>query len=167
MVRVLAMPGASEEYGTGGSRRVLVDDGCESSVFTTGLSLELRGSCAVNTAVAARIPSFAGPSLPLVVRTSCDERRWSRRDGVEAVSGCDGPVIEAGGSRFRPEPLITVVVEKSSRLAIPIGPSAIFGKQRCASCEDVEESIPVGLGVLVSSRPHLKAIPWGKGSGLE
>ena len=54
------------------------------SVFTAGLSLEPRGSSAVSTTTAARIPSFARLMLSLMVRTSCDERGWSRQVGVGA-----------------------------------------------------------------------------------
>ena len=89
MFRVLA---PCEEVGAGGSGRVLVDDGRESSVVTAGLSLELRDSCGVSTSTTAavRIPSFAGPMLSPVVRASCDERGWSRQEGFEAGSRCDG-----------------------------------------------------------------------------
>ena len=104
-----------------------------SSVFTTGLSLELRGSCVVSTAAATRIPSFAGPMLSLVMRASCDERGWSHQEGVGADSGCDGPGGEAVECCCRPEPLIAVVVETSYRLEMPVGLSAMVGKQHCSS----------------------------------
>ena len=54
-----------EEDGTGGSGHILVNYECESSVVMTGLSLEPRGSGAVNTVAASGNPSFAGPPLAL------------------------------------------------------------------------------------------------------
>ena len=82
----------------------------ESSVVTAGLSLELRDSCGVSTTAAVRIPSFAGTMLSPVVRASCDERGWSRQEGFEAGSRCDGPGVEAVEACCTPEPLIVVVV---------------------------------------------------------
>ena len=164
MFRVLA---PCEVVGAGGSGHVLVDVGRESSVVTTGLSLELRGSCVVSSTAAARIPSFSCPMLSPVVHASCDERGWSRQEEFEAGSRCGGPGVEAVKSCCRPEPLIAVVVETSSSLAMSVGVSAMVGKQRCSSGEDVEESIQGGLGVLVPSRPHLKAITWARESALE
>ena len=93
-----------------------------------------------------------------MVRASSDERGWRRQEGFEAGSRCNGPGVEAVEVCCSPEPLIVVVVETSSRLAMSVGVSAMVGKQRCASGEDVEGSLPGGLGVLGSSRPHLKAI---------
>ena len=133
MFRVLA---PCEVVGAGGSGHVLVDDGRESFV-TTGLSLELRDSCGVSTTAAVRIPSFAGTMLSPVVRASCDERGWSRQEGFEAGSRCDGPGVAAVESCCSPEPVIAVVVETSSRLAMPAGVSAMVGKQRCSSGEDL------------------------------
>ena len=147
-----------EEVGAGGSGRVLVNNGRESSVITAGLPLELRDSCVVSTTVAVWIPSFAGPTLPPMVRASCDERGWRRQEGFEAGSRCDGPGVEAVEVCCSPEPLIVVVVETSSRLAMSVGVSAMVGKRRCSSSEDAEESLPGGLGVWGSSHPHLKAI---------
>ena len=109
--------------GAGGSGGVLVNGGSESPVFTTGLSLELKGSCVVGTAAAARIPSFAGPMLSLMVRTSCDdERGWSRHEGVGTSSGCDGPEVEAGDPCCSPKPLVAVV--------LPSPPSVVERKDR-------------------------------------
>ena len=102
-IRVLA---SCEEAGAGGSGRVLVNNGRESSVVTAGLSLELRGSCVVSTTVAVWIPSFAGPVLPPMVRASCDERGWRRQEGFEAGSRCDGPVGIAEVLCREPEPLM-------------------------------------------------------------
>ena len=110
VARVLARVQAWEEDEAAGSWCIPVDGRRESSVFTTGLPLVLRGSYAVNTAAAAGIPSFAGPMPSKMVRTSCDERGWSRQKGVGAGSGCDGPEIEAGGPRCIPEPLVAAVV---------------------------------------------------------
>ena len=76
------------------------------------------------TTVAVWIPSFAGPVLPPVVRASCNERGWRRQEGFEAGSRCDGPGVEAAEVCCSPEPLIVVVVETSSRLAISVGVSA-------------------------------------------
>ena len=115
--------------GQGAQGRVLVNVGHESFVFTTGLALELRDSCVVGTAAAAGIPSFAGPMLSLMVRTSCDARGWSRQESVGAGSGCDGPGSEAGGPCCSPEPLVAAVVETSSRLEMSVGTSAMGGKQ--------------------------------------
>ena len=98
VARVLARGDAWEEDGSGGSGCVLVDGGRESSAFTTGLPLELQNSCVVDTAAAVRIPSFADPMLSLMVRTSCDDRRRGRREGVGAGSGSDGPeMLRQGG----------------------------------------------------------------------
>ena len=47
------------------------------------------------------------------------------------------------------------------------GVSAMIGKQRYSSREDFEWSTLVGLGILTSSRPHLKASSWARGSVLE
>ena len=99
--------------GTGGSGHVLVDGGRESSVFMTGLSLELRGSCVVSTVAAAGIPSVMGLSLSRLRRVSWDERGWNRHDGVEAGSGCDDPVGDAAVSCREPESLVPVVVKGS------------------------------------------------------
>ena len=96
-----------------------------------GLCLELRGSRVFSTAVAAKIPSLTGAMLSLVRSASCDEHGWSRQDGVEAGSGCDGPGGEAVESCCRPEPLGTVVAETSSRIAVSVGVSAMVGKQLC------------------------------------
>ena len=162
MARVFA---SGEAWGVGGARgkgRILLNGGRESSVFTTGLSLELRGSCVVSTAATARIPSFVGPMVSLMVRTSCDERGWSRQEGVGVGSGYDGPDVEAGGPCGSPEPLVAVVVETSSRSAMSVGALAMAGKQRCVSDEDVKESITGGLGVLVSSRLYLMATTWAR-----
>ncbi len=153
------MHSAGEGDGAGGSGHVLVDDGRESSVCKTGLSLELRGSRAVNTVAAAGISSNADPMLSLTRRASWDEREWSRRNGG---SGGDGPVGKPV-TCCKPEPLVAAVVEISSRLA-KSRDSAIVGKERSSSREDVEWSIPVGLDVLASSRPHLKAITGSGGS---
>jgi len=101
VVRVIA---SCEEVGAGGSWHVLVDGGRESS--SSGLSLELRGSCVVSTTVAVWIPSFAGPVLPPMVRASCDERGWRRQEGFEAGSRCDGPVGIAEVLCREPEPLM-------------------------------------------------------------
>ena len=49
MVRVHAMHETCEEDDAGGSGHILVNYDRESSVFMTGLSLEPRGSGAVNT----------------------------------------------------------------------------------------------------------------------
>ena len=144
-----------EEVGQGESGRVLVNNGREPSVVTAGLSLELRDSCGVSTTAAVRIPSFAGPMLSPVVRASCDECGWSRQEGFEAGSRCDDPEVEAVESCCSPEPLIAVVAETSSRLAMSVGVSAMVGKQRCASGEDVEGSLPGGLGVLGLSLIHI------------
>ena len=84
MFRVLA---PCEEAGAGGSGRVLVNNGRESSVFMTGLSLELRGSCAVSIVAAAGIPSVTGPKLSLLRRASWDERGCSRQIGLRRVQG--------------------------------------------------------------------------------
>ena len=116
---------AGEDDGAGCSEHVLVDCDCESSVCRTGLSLELRGSGAVNTVAASGDPSFAGATLSLKKRTSCDERVGSRQSGVEAGSGGDGPVGETAVS-CEPEPLVVVIVETSPRLAMS-GVSAIVG----------------------------------------
>ena len=89
---------AGEDDGAGCSEHVLVDCDRESSVCMTGLFLEVRGSGAVNNQVASGDPSFAGPTLPLKKRTSCDERVSSRQFGVEAGSGGDGPKGETAVS---------------------------------------------------------------------
>jgi len=103
-----------------------------------------------------------GSGLDPIIRgssaTAYGARVWRRQEGFEAGSRCDGPGVEAVEVCCSPEPLIVVVVETSSRLAMSVGVSAMVGKQRCSSGEDVEGSLPGGLGVWGSSRPHLKAI---------
>ena len=84
--------------------------GSESPIFTTGLPLKLRGSYVVSSAATATIPSFADPILSLMERTSCDESRWSRQEGVAAGSVCDGREVETGGPCCSPEPLVAVVL---------------------------------------------------------
>ena len=64
-----------EDDGAGCSGHVLVDRDRESSVFGTGLSLELGGSGAVNTVAASGSPSFAGPMLSLEKRKGWDEMK--------------------------------------------------------------------------------------------
>ena len=54
-------------------------------------------------------PSFAGPTLSLKERTSCDERVSNRQSGVEAGSGGDGPVGKTAVA-CEPEPLVVVGV---------------------------------------------------------
>ena len=117
---------AGEDDGAGYSEHVLVDCDRESSLCRTGLSLELRSSGTVNTVAASGDPSFAGPTLPLKRRTSCDERVSSGQSGAEAGSGSDGPVGETAVS-CEPEPLVVVIVETSPRLAMS-GVSAIVGR---------------------------------------
>ena len=117
---------AGEDDGAGCSEHVLVDCDRESSVCRTGLSLELRGSGAVNTVAASGDPSFADPTLPLKRRTSCDERVSSGQSGAEAGSGGDGPLGETAVS-CEPEPLVVVIVETSPRLAMS-GITAIAGR---------------------------------------
>ena len=99
------------------------------------------------------------------MRVSCNERGWSRQEGFKAGSRCDGPGVETIESCCSPEPLIAIVVETSFRLAKSVGVSAMVGKHRFSSGEDVEKSIPGGLGVLIS-HPHLKAITGTRGSVL-
>ena len=65
MVRVHAMLEACEEYGIGGSGRILVYCDRESSFSRTGLSLKVRASGAVNTVAGSGNPSFADPPLAL------------------------------------------------------------------------------------------------------
>ena len=68
MVRVHAIHEGCEEDAAGGSGHFLVNYDRESSVVMTGLSLEPRGSGAVNTVAASGNPSFAGPTLALEKR---------------------------------------------------------------------------------------------------
>ena len=117
---------AGEDDGAGCSDHVLVDCDRESSACRTGLSLELRDKSAVNTVAVSENPSFAGPTLPLEGRTSCDERVSRGQPGVEAGSGGDGPVDETAVS-CEPEPLVVVIVETSPRLAMS-GILAIVGR---------------------------------------
>ena len=126
MVRVRAIHEGCEEDEAGGSGHTQVNYDRESSVVMTGLFLGPRGSGAVNSVAASGDPSFAGPTLPLKRRTSCDERVSSRQSGVEAGSGGDGPVGETSVS-YEPEPLVVVIVETSPRLAMS-GVSAIVGR---------------------------------------
>ena len=76
-----------------------------------GLSFELRGSCVVSTVTATGIPSITGPRLSLSRRASWDKRGWSRHDGVDAGSRCDGPVGGAAVLCREPEPLMPMVVK--------------------------------------------------------
>ena len=57
---------AEEDDGTGGPWHVLVDGGRESSVFMTGLSLELRGRCVVSTSGSGRDPVDHGSKAATV-----------------------------------------------------------------------------------------------------
>ena len=108
---------AGEDDGAGCSEHVLVDCDRESSVCRTELSLELRGSGAVNTVAANGDPSFAGPTSSSKKRTPWDEWVSRRQYGIEAGSRGDGPVGETTVS-CEPQPLVVVIVETSHRLAM-------------------------------------------------
>lgn len=71
---VLALGEASEVGRARGSEHILQDDVRESFHFPISLSLNLRGTRVVSTAAAARIASFAGCLMPLMVLTSYDQR---------------------------------------------------------------------------------------------
>lgn len=133
-----------------------------------GLSHGPRGSCVVSTGRSAAVPESVvipvsgGPIIRAVIprgwRASWDERERNRRDILKADSGVDGPGSGAVVPGRELKLLVSVVVDASVRLAMPVGSSAMVGKlQRRSSKRDVEVSILVGLDVSASSRPHLKA----------
>ena len=72
---------AEKDDGTGGSRHVLVDGGRESSVFMTGLPLELRGRWMVSTSGSGRDPVGHGSKTAtvgarVVGRARVEPPRW-------------------------------------------------------------------------------------------